>query len=94
MLPKLQPFLPRGLMAPPDDTWQHARSPPYVQARPRRSSRYSSAWDCAVQSVREEGPGVFAKGLGATLGRAFIVNAAIFTCFEACMSAMDGAPVG
>lgn len=43
-----------------------------------------------MRSVREEGPGVFTKGLGATLARAFTVNAVIFACFEACMSAMGG----
>ncbi|KAI8473234.1 MAG: mitochondrial carrier domain-containing protein [Monoraphidium minutum] len=65
-----------------------------IQARPARASRYSGAWHCAVQSVREEGRGVFAKGLGATLSRAFVVNAAIFACFEAATAAMDdlGAP--
>jgi solute carrier family 25 carnitine/acylcarnitine transporter 20/29 len=43
-----------------------------------------------VQSYREEGAAVFARGLGPTLSRAFVVNAAIFACFEAAIAAMDG----
>lgn len=32
---------------------------------------------------------MFTKGLGATLARAFIVNAAIFASFEACMVTLN-----
>jgi hypothetical protein len=32
---------------------------------------------------------VFVKGLGATMARGFVVNAAIFAAFEACMDAMS-----
>ncbi len=59
-----------------------------LQAQPAAASPYRGAWHCAAQSLREEGPGVFARGLGPTLGRAFIVNAAIFASFEACVAAM------
>ena len=38
--------------------------------------------DCAKTSLREEGRGVFFKGMSATLTRAFIVNAAVFTVYE------------
>jgi hypothetical protein len=42
--------------------------------------------------MREEGPGVFTRGMGATLSRAFIVNAAIFAVFEAAGTAMNELP--
>ena len=38
--------------------------------------------DCARTSWREEGRGVFFKGMTATLTRAFIVNAAVFSVYE------------
>jgi solute carrier family 25 (mitochondrial carnitine/acylcarnitine transporter), member 20/29 len=64
--------------------------PLLLQAKPRSlSSRYLGAWQCAVQSLREDGPGVFVRGLSATLVRAFIVNAAIFASFEAATAAMN-----
>ncbi|GBF97772.1 mitochondrial arginine transporter [Raphidocelis subcapitata] len=64
-----------------------------IQAQPAAASQYAGAWDCAVRSFREEGgAAVFTRGLGATLGRAFVVNAAIFACFEATIAAMAGAP--
>ena len=44
---------------------------------------HSSGWmDCAKTSWREEGRGVFFKGMTATLTRAFIVNAAVFSVYE------------
>ena len=39
--------------------------------------------DCAVRSYQGEGPGVFIRGLGTTLARAFLVNGAIFSVYEA-----------
>ncbi len=52
-----------------------------VQAAPER---WQHGWlDCARRSVAEEGPGVLTRGLGACLARAFLVNAAIFSGYEA-----------
>jgi hypothetical protein len=42
-----------------------------------------------MTSWRQEGSSVFVRGLGATMGRGFVVNAAIFAAFEACMDAMN-----
>ncbi len=61
-----------------------------IQATPAGQSRYRGWVHCAVSSCREEGPGVLTRGLGATLGRAFLVNAAIFATYEACMGLMGG----
>jgi hypothetical protein len=60
-----------------------------LQSASRLALPYSSAWDCAVTSWRQEGYQVFVRGLGATMGRGFVVNAAIFAAFEACMDAMS-----
>jgi solute carrier family 25 carnitine/acylcarnitine transporter 20/29 len=54
-----------------------------IQATAKNTSKYSSLWDCAVRSYKEEGSAVFLRGLPATLGRAFLVNGAIFTVYEA-----------
>lgn len=59
------------------------------QAASRLAVPYTGAWDCAVTSWRQEGGRVFVRGLGATMGRGFVVNAAIFAAFEACMDAMS-----
>jgi solute carrier family 25 carnitine/acylcarnitine transporter 20/29 len=37
---------------------------------------------CAAESYRLEGPGVFFRGLGTTLCRAFLVNAVLFSVYE------------
>jgi hypothetical protein len=42
-----------------------------------------------VEAVNKEGWRVFTKGLGPTLGRAFLVNAVIFAGFEAAMRGLD-----
>jgi hypothetical protein len=60
-----------------------------LQAQPAGASRYAGAWECAAASAREEGVGVFTRGLWPTLSRAFLVNAAIFASFEAATAAMD-----
>lgn len=60
-----------------------------LQAASWLSAPYTGAWDCAVTSWRQEGSRVFVRGLGATMGRGFVVNAAIFAAFEACMDAMN-----
>lgn len=38
---------------------------------------------CAAESYRQEGRGVFFRGLGTTLCRAFVVNAVLFSVYEA-----------
>ena len=45
--------------------------------------------DCAKTSWKEEGRGVFFKGMTATLTRAFIVNAAVFTVYEFLLKVMQ-----
>jgi len=48
-----------------------------IQAQPERWNR---GWlDCMRRSVADEGVAVLTRGLGACLGRAFLVNAAIFS---------------
>jgi hypothetical protein len=69
--------------------WRHRTH--ILQSQPRHLSPYHNAWQCAASSIREEGRGVLAKGLGATMGRGFIVNAAIFASFEALSNAMAAA---
>lgn len=59
-----------------------------IQAAPASQSEYRGWWDCAVKSCREEGLGALTRGMGATLSRAFLVNAAIFAVYEACLSAL------
>jgi solute carrier family 25 (mitochondrial carnitine/acylcarnitine transporter), member 20/29 len=54
-----------------------------IQANSEGTSRYTGLWDCAARSYREEGSAVFLRGLPATLCRAFLVNGAIFTAYEA-----------
>ncbi len=53
-----------------------------IQATSARESPYRGWVDCAWKSYQAEGLGVFFKGLGATLSRAFVVNGAIFTMYE------------
>jgi hypothetical protein len=60
-----------------------------LQAFPAASSPYASAWHCALDSYRREGAAAFTRGLGATLCRAFVVNAALFATFELSMKALD-----
>ncbi|KAJ8535964.1 hypothetical protein K7X08_034365 [Anisodus acutangulus] len=47
-----------------------------------KSAKYSGIVDCFRRSVREEGHGVLWRGVGTTVGRAFLVNGAIFTAYE------------
>eukprot|EP00897_Mesotaenium_endlicherianum_P009939 jgi/Mesen1/8974/ME000056S08375 len=56
------------------------------------SGRYSGLADCLRKSVREEGLGVLVRGLGTTMARAFIVNAAIFTAYEMTLRSMQSSP--
>ncbi|KAL2234749.1 mitochondrial arginine transporter BAC2-like [Sesamum indicum] len=46
------------------------------------SHSYSGIVDCFSRSVKEEGYNVLWRGLGTAVGRAFIVNGAIFTAYE------------
>ena len=43
---------------------------------------------CALESYRDEGVSVFFRGLGTTLSRAFVVNAVLFSVYEASMHAL------
>jgi solute carrier family 25 carnitine/acylcarnitine transporter 20/29 len=43
---------------------------------------YRGALDCARRSYASEGAAVFVRGLFTTLGRAFLVNGAIFSAYE------------
>lgn len=47
-----------------------------------KSAKYCGIVDCFRQSVRNEGRGVLWRGVGTTVGRAFLVNGAIFTAYE------------
>ncbi|XP_009758587.1 mitochondrial arginine transporter BAC2-like [Nicotiana sylvestris] len=47
-----------------------------------KSAKYNGIVDCFRQSVREDGHGVLWRGVGTTVGRAFLVNGAIFTAYE------------
>lgn len=54
-----------------------------IQANPER---WAAGWvDCLRRSVAEEGASVLWRGLGACLSRAFVVNAAIFSGYEAAL---------
>lgn len=56
-----------------------------LQAQTPSSMRYKGMLDCIRKSIREEGHLVLWKGIGTTLGRAFIVNGAVFTAYEVAM---------
>jgi hypothetical protein len=59
--------------------------------RQNETKRCAAGWvDCAVQSHRQEGAGVFVRGLSTTLGRAFVVNGAIFGVYELCHTMLGG----
>ena len=47
-------------------------------------------WSCARLIYQTEGRGAFTRGLGTTLSRAFIVNAVLFSGYEATMQALCG----
>ena len=54
---------------------------------------YFAGWiDCAKTSWKEEGRGVFFNGMTATVTRAFIVNAAVFTVYEFLLKVMEEQP--
>ena len=47
-------------------------------------------WSCARRIYQTEGRRAFTRGLGTTLSRAFIVNAVLFSGYEATMQALCG----
>ncbi|TMW93377.1 hypothetical protein EJD97_011807 [Solanum chilense] len=47
-----------------------------------KSAKYHGIIDCFRQSIRTEGYGVLWRGVGTTVGRAFLVNGTIFTAYE------------
>ena len=47
-------------------------------------------WSCARRIYQTEGTGAFTRGLGTTLSRAFIVNAVLFSGYEAAMQTLHG----
>ncbi|XP_059292531.1 mitochondrial arginine transporter BAC2-like [Lycium ferocissimum] len=47
-----------------------------------KSAKYCGIVDCFRRSVREKGHGVLWRGVGTTVGRAFLVNGGIFTVYE------------
>ncbi|KAL4459023.1 hypothetical protein ABPG75_013888 [Micractinium tetrahymenae] len=53
-----------------------------MQAAAAAQSRYTGWVDCARQAYAAEGLAPFFRGLSTTLGRAFLVNGAIFTSYE------------
>ncbi|CAL8463178.1 g2712 [Coccomyxa elongata] len=59
-----------------------------LQSRPRATSPYSGWMHCAAESYRQEGRGVFFRGLGTTLCRAFVVNAVLFSVYEAALQGL------
>jgi solute carrier family 25 (mitochondrial carnitine/acylcarnitine transporter), member 20/29 len=54
-----------------------------IQAHPRALSPYTGWWQCAGDMYRKEGGRVFFRGLPLTIARAFVVNGAIFSAYEA-----------
>ena len=47
-------------------------------------------WSCARHIYEAEGARAFTRGLGTTLSRAFIVNAVLFSGYEAALQALSG----
>lgn len=66
---------------------------PVAQATSAADSHFSSWVDCAHKSYREEGAGVFVRGLSATLTRAFVVSAVIFSVYEGALDLLSYRPV-
>ncbi|CAN4086778.1 unnamed protein product [Withania somnifera] len=55
-----------------------------------KSAEYRGIVDCFRQSVRKEGHSVLWRGVGTTVGRAFLVNGAIFTTYETALRFLCG----
>lgn len=52
---------------------------------PSSPVQYNGIVDCFSKSVRREGYGVLFRGLGTAVGRAFVVNGAVFTAYESAL---------
>ncbi|CAK0784468.1 hypothetical protein CVIRNUC_007672 [Coccomyxa viridis] len=61
-----------------------------LQSLPASISPPEGWWSCARRIYQTEGRGAFTRGLGTTLSRAFIVNAMLFSGYEATMQALCG----
>lgn len=61
-----------------------------VQAVPRGAAPYRTWLGCAARIWRQEGPTAFRRGLGATVARAAVVNAATFAGYEWAIGALSG----
>ena len=53
-----------------------------LQAQPLDKPQYKGVVDCFVKIVKADGPSVLFRGLGATLLRAFPLNAVTFAVYE------------
>ncbi|TGZ84185.1 mitochondrial carrier [Ascodesmis nigricans] len=53
-------------------------------------SRRGGAWECAKRAYLEEGMGVFFRGLGVCMARAFLVNAVQWAVYEYVMMQLQG----
>ena len=53
-----------------------------LQAQTQSSLKYRGFFDCLRKSNVEDGHVVLLRGLGTTIGRAFLVNGAIFSAYE------------
>ncbi|XP_028771740.1 mitochondrial arginine transporter BAC2-like [Neltuma alba] len=60
-----------------------------LQAQTQSSQRYTSIIDCLEKSVKEEGHSVLWRGMRTTVGRAFIVNGAVFAAYEIAMRSLS-----
>ncbi|CAL5229635.1 g12999 [Coccomyxa viridis] len=61
-----------------------------LQSLPASVSPYKGCWSCARHIYAAEGARAFARGLGTTLCRAFIVNAVLFSGYETALQALSG----
>ncbi|KAI9107816.1 hypothetical protein K1719_021152 [Acacia pycnantha] len=60
-----------------------------LQAQTQSSLRYTGILDCLGKSIREEGHCVLWRGIGTAVGRAFIVNGAVFAAYEIAMRSLS-----
>lgn len=49
---------------------------------PSSSEKYTGIINCFVKSIRNDGCSVLWRGLGTTVGRAFVVNGVVFSAYE------------
>lgn len=60
-----------------------------LQAQTPSSVKYKGMLHCLTKSIREEGFDVLWRGLGTTVGRAFVVNGAVFAAYEIALRSMS-----